>query len=106
MTVQLLCAVLATAILWKLSDRSFTESMSSGFVANGHTVAESIASSVERHLCNRDLTSVQSALYASLKIPDVAWAYVTAPDGRVLADTIVTNFPSALPASGTAKSVL
>src|SRR5438105_1212625 len=106
MTLQLLCAVLATAILWKLSDRSFTESMSGSFVTNGQTVAESIANSVERHLANRDLTSVQSALDASLKIPDVEWAYITARDGRVLADTFVPNFPEALPRSGNGKSWL
>jgi len=106
MTLQLLCAVLATAILWTLSERSFKDSMSSGFVANGQTVAESIANSVERHLANRDLTSVQSALDASLKIPDVEWAYVTAPDGQVLADTFVPDFPQALPRSDTGKSWL
>jgi len=104
MTLQLLCGVFATGTLWKLSETSFKDSMSSGFVANGQTVAESIANSVERHLANRDLTSVQSALDASLKIPDVEFAYVTAPDGRVLADTFVPNFPARLPPSGTGKS--
>src|SRR5260370_28029416 len=99
MTLQLLCAILATAILWKLSDRSFNDSMSAGFVANGQTVAESVANSVERHLANRDLTSVQSALDASLKVPDVEWAYVTTPAGRVLADTFVPHFPEAFPPS-------
>jgi signal transduction histidine kinase/DNA-binding response OmpR family regulator len=106
MTLQLLCAILATAILWKLSDRSFNESMSAGFVANGQTVAESVANSVERHLANRDLTSVQSALDASLKIPDVEWAYVTTPDGKVLADTFVPNFPEDLPRGSAKKSWL
>src|SRR5258708_1293552 len=106
MTLQLLCAILATAILWKLSDRSFNDSMSAGFVANGQTVAESVANSVERHLANRDLTSVQSALDASLKIPDVVWAYVTAPDGSVLADTFVPNFPDSLPRTGSKKGWL
>jgi two-component system sensor histidine kinase/response regulator len=80
--------------------------MSTGFVANGQTVAESVANSVERHLANRDLTSVQSALDASLKIPDVEWAYVTTPDGRVLADTFVPNFPETLPRSKAGKSWL
>jgi hypothetical protein len=62
MTLQLLCGVLATGTLWKLSERSFKDSMSSGFVGNGQTVAESIANSVERHLANRDLTSVHRPL--------------------------------------------
>lgn len=106
MTLQLLCGVLATGILWKLSESSIKDSMSSGFVGNGQTIAESIANSVERHLANRDLTSVQSALDASLKIPDVEWAYVTSPDGEVLADTFVPRFPEGLPPIGTGKSWL
>ena len=106
MTVQLLCAAVATAVLWKLSDRSFTESMSGEFVTNGQTVAESVATSVERDLASHDLTSVQSVLDASLKIPDVVWAYVTTPDGSVLADTFVPSFPGALPLAGSKKGWL
>ena len=47
MTAQLLCAILASVVLWKLSERSITEAMTSGFEANGRTIAESIAKSVE-----------------------------------------------------------
>jgi two-component system chemotaxis sensor kinase CheA len=106
MLVQLLCAALATAILWKLSDRSFKESLQGEFVTNGQTVAESVATSVERHLAGHDITSVQSVLDASLKTPDVVYAYVTAPDGTVLADTFVPSFPENLLPTDTRKSWL
>ena len=97
MTAQLLCAVLATAVLWKLSEREITQSMSNSFAANGRTVAESIARAVELNLANRDVVSVQSALDESLRILDVKWAYVTNPDGKVIADTFVPRFPESLP---------
>ncbi len=98
--LQLLCAVLGTAVLWKLSEHRLTELMSNGFLTNGETVAASISKAVEVSLASRDVTSVQSTLDASLKIPDVEWAYVTSPDGRVLADTFVPLFPNYLPQSG------
>ena len=78
--------------------------MSSGFVANGQTVAESISKAVELDLANRDYTSVQSALDTCLKIPNVEWAYVTTKDGRVVADTFIPLFPDNLPKSGSARS--
>jgi signal transduction histidine kinase/DNA-binding response OmpR family regulator len=97
MTVQLVCTIVAMALLWRLSEHEITESMSGAFLTHGHTVAESIAKSVELSLANRDVTSVQSALDASLKTPAVDWAYVTSADGRVLADTFVPLFPDYLP---------
>jgi signal transduction histidine kinase/CheY-like chemotaxis protein len=96
-TVLLLCSIVATAVLWLLSDRDITAAMSNGFTSRGQSVAESIAKSVELNLANRDVTSVQSALDASLKIPNVEWAYVTSPQGEVLADTFVPVFPDYLP---------
>jgi signal transduction histidine kinase/DNA-binding response OmpR family regulator len=102
MTVQLLCAIFATGVLWKLSEREISASMTSGFEENGRIVAESIAKSVELNLASRDVTAVQAALDASLATPDVKWAYVTAPDGRVIADTFVPLFPDYLPRNGPA----
>jgi len=99
-TLQLLGGLLATATLWLLCNRSFKNSMSSSFVTHGQTVAESIAGSAERYLVRRDLTSVQSVLDASLKIPDVEWVYVTSPEGGVLAHTFVPVFPPGLPRGG------
>jgi signal transduction histidine kinase/DNA-binding response OmpR family regulator len=96
-TLQLLSALLATAVLWELSERELTAFMSRGFRTHGRTITESIAHSVELSLANHDVTSVQSALDASLEMPDVRWAYVSAPDGRVIADTFVPTFPADLP---------
>ena len=94
--VQLLAGIFAISVLDYLLDQRLRKQIYGGFVTHGQTVAESLARSVEPQLANRDLTLVQSALDAGLKIPDVAWAFVTGPDGRVLAHTFVPRFPDAL----------
>jgi signal transduction histidine kinase/CheY-like chemotaxis protein len=95
-TLQLVCAVLVVAVLYTLMNRQLSQRMTENFMAHGDVVAAGLAKSVEPALVNRDLTSVQSALDATLSIPEVAWAYVTAPDGRVLAHTFVPKFPDSL----------
>jgi PAS domain S-box-containing protein len=95
-TLQLVCAVLVVALLYTLMNRQLSQRMTESFMTHGDVVAEALAKSVEPALVSRDLTSVQSALDASLSIPNVAWAYVTAPDGHVLAHTFVPKFPDVL----------
>jgi signal transduction histidine kinase/DNA-binding response OmpR family regulator len=96
LALQLVSAVLVIAVLYALMDRQLTRRMTSNFISHGEVVAEALAKSVEPALVGRDLTSVQSALDAVLSIADVEWAFVTAPDGRVLAHTFVPKFPDAL----------
>jgi len=95
-TLQLVCAVLVVAVLYTLMNVQLSRRMTENFMTHGDVVAAALAKSVEPALVSRDLTSVQSVLDATLSIPDVAWAYVTAPDGRVLAHTFVPRFPDAL----------
>ena len=95
-TLQLVCAVLVVAVLYTLMNRQLSQRMTENFMAHGDVVAAALAKSVEPALVNRDLTSVQSVLDATLSIPDVEWAYVAAPDGRVLAHTFVPKFPETL----------
>jgi PAS domain S-box-containing protein len=95
-TLQLVCAVLVVAVLYMLMNRQLSQRMTENFMAHGDVVAAALAKSVEPALVSRDLTSVQSALDATLSIPDVAWAYVIAPDGQVLAHTFVPKFPDTL----------
>jgi two-component system sensor histidine kinase/response regulator len=95
-TLQLVCAVLVVAVLYTLMNRQLSQRMTENFMAHGDVVAAALAKSVEPALVSRDLTSVQSVLDAILSIPDVEWAYVTAPDGRVLAHTFVPKFPDTL----------
>jgi two-component system sensor histidine kinase/response regulator len=95
-TLQLVCAVLVVAVLYTLMDGQLSRRMTENFMTHGDVVAAALAKSVEPALVSRDLTSVQSVLDATLSIPDVAWAFVTAPDGRVLAHTFVPKFPDAL----------
>jgi signal transduction histidine kinase/CheY-like chemotaxis protein/HAMP domain-containing protein len=96
LAVQLLSAVLVITVLYALMDRQLGRRMTANFVSHGEVVTEALAKSVEPALIGRDLTSVQSALDAVLDIADVQWAFVTAPDGRVLAHTFVPKFPDAL----------
>ena len=95
-TLQLVCAVLVVAVLYTLMNRQLSQRMTENFMAHGDVVAAALAKSVESALVNRDLTSVQSALDATLSIPDVDWAYVAGPQGQVLAHTFVPKFPEAL----------
>jgi PAS domain S-box-containing protein len=95
-TLQLVCAVLVVAVLYTLMNRQLSQRMTENFMAHGDVVASALAKSVEPALISRDLTSAQSVLDATLSIPDVEWAYVTAPDGRVLAHTFVPKFPDTL----------
>ncbi len=95
-TLQLVCAVLVVAVLYTLMNRQLSQRMTENFMAHGDVVAAALAKSVEPALVNRDLTSVQSVLDATLSIPDVEWAYVAAPDGQVLAHTFVPKFPETL----------
>lgn len=94
--LQLLCALMVVTILYPVIDNQLSKRMTDNFVSHGEVVAEALAKSVEPSLVNRDLTSVQSSLDAVLKIPQVAWAYVAAPDGQVLAHTFVPKFPDEL----------
>ncbi len=95
-TLQLVCAVLVVTVLYTLMNRQLSQRMTENFMAHGDVVAAALAKSVEPSLVNRELTSVQSVLDATLSIPDVEWAYVVAPDGRVLAHTFVPKFPDSL----------
>ena len=95
-TLQLICAVLVVAVLYSLMNRELSQRMTENFMTHGDVVAAALAKTVEPALVNRDLTSVQSALDEALSIPDVEWAYVSAPDGRILAHTFVPQFPDAL----------
>ena len=95
-TLQLVCALLVVAILFTLMDRQLSQRMTENFLAHGDVVAAALAKSVEPPLVNRDPTSVQSVLDATLSIPDVEWAFVISPDGHILAHTFVPEFPGAL----------
>jgi two-component system sensor histidine kinase/response regulator len=94
--LQLVCAVLVVAVLYTLMNRQLSQRLTENFMAHGDVVTAALAKSTESPLVSRDLTSVQSALDATLSIPDVEWTYVTGPDGRVLAHTFVPKFPDAL----------
>jgi len=104
MTLQLFCALVALVVLWKLSDRTFTETMSKGFLTNAETVGASLSKEMELPVANRDFTAVQSALDSALKLPNVEWAYVTSAQGEVVADTFVPVIPAGLPKFGNSQS--
>ena len=104
MIAQLMGAIIATFILWKLSSRDVTEVIAAGFQVNGRTVAASVAQSIESSVVSGDIASVQSALDASLRTPDVDWAYVTALDGSLIAHRFGSVVPSYLPPVASAAS--
>ena len=77
-------------------DWQFSPHVTESFVARCEVVTAGLAQSVEPSLVARDITSAQSDIDRVLNIPDVKWAYITAPNGEVLADTFVPQFPDEL----------
>ena len=96
LALQLGCAAIVVVLLYALMDYELSRRLTENFMAHGDFVAEALAKSAEPALVNRDLTSVQSAMDAVLTTPNVAWAFVAAPDGQVLAHTFVPSFPARL----------
>ena len=94
--LQLICAVLVVAVLYALVNRQLSQRMTENFMKHGDVVAAALAKSVEPALISRDLPSAQSAIDETLNIPYVQFAYVTTPDGRIIAHTFVPTFPEPL----------
>ena len=94
--LQLVCASLVAVILYASVDRQLLPQLTESFVTRSEVVTEGLAASVESSLVARDITSAQAAIDQVLSVPDVKWAYITAPNGEVLADTFVPQFPDQL----------
>jgi two-component system sensor histidine kinase/response regulator len=94
--LQLACASLVVVVLFWVLDRQLPVQMRANFAAHADVIASALARSVEPALINRDVTSAQSALDAVLKVPGVQWAFISGPDGDVLAHTFVPQFPPTL----------
>ena len=94
--LQLVCASLVVVTLYVSLDWQFSPNVTESFVARCEVVTAGLAQSVEPSLVARDITSAQSDIDRVLNIPDVKWAYITAPNGEVLADTFVPQFPDEL----------
>src|SRR6202521_2670949 len=94
--LQLVGGLLGIAILYLILDTRFSKRMSETYATHGQEVAQLLAKAVEPALVSHDLTSVQSNLDAILASPNVEWACVTAPDGEVLAHTLVPRFPESI----------
>jgi two-component system, sensor histidine kinase and response regulator len=94
--LQLVCASLVAVILYVSMDRQLLPQLTGSFVTRSEVVTEGLAASVEPSLVSRDITSAQAAIDQVLSVPDVKWAYITAPNGEVLADTFVPQFPEEL----------
>jgi two-component system sensor histidine kinase/response regulator len=94
--LQLVCALFVAIFLYWVLDIQLSVRMHENFAGQADVIASALAKSVEPSLINRDITSVQSSLDAVLSIPGVQWAYIAAPDGRVLAHTFVPQFPPEL----------
>jgi two-component system, sensor histidine kinase and response regulator len=94
--LQLVCALLVVVILYFSMDWQLLPRVKDGFVAQGEVVTAGLAQAVESPLVARDITSAQVAIDQVLQVRDVKWAYITAPNGEVLAHTFVPQFPDEL----------
>ena len=94
--LQLVCASLVVVILYFSMDWQLLPRVKESFVAQCEVVTAGLAQAVEAPLVARDITSAQVAIDQVLRVRDVKWAYITAPNGEVLADTFVPQFPDEL----------
>src|SRR5579863_2274832 len=90
--LQLVCAFLVVLILYFCMDWQLLPRVKESFVAQCEVVTAGLAQAVESPLVARDITSAQVAIDQVLHVRDVKWAYITAPDGQVLAHTFVPEF--------------
>ena len=94
--LQLVCASFVVVVLYMSMDWQLLPRVKKSFVAQCEVVTAGLAQSVESSLVARDITPAQAAIDHLLSIRDVKWAYITAPDGKVLAHTFVPQFPDQL----------
>ncbi len=94
--LQLANAAVLVLLLYVLMQRQLSQHLTESFMAHGDVVATSLAQRVEPAMGNRYLTTVQSAVDATAAIPEVRWAFVSAPDGTILAHSFVPAIPTAL----------
>jgi len=94
--LQLVCALLVVVILYFSMDWQLLPRVKESFVAQCEVVTAGLAQALESPLVARDITSAQAAIDQVLRVRDVKWAYITAPNGEVLAHTFVPQFPDEL----------
>jgi PAS domain S-box-containing protein len=94
--LQLVCASLVAVILYASIDRQLLPQLTESFVSRSEVVTESLAVSVEPSLVAGDTASAQAVIDKVLSVRDVKWAYITAPNGEVVVDTFVPQFPGQL----------
>ena len=94
--LQLGCALLVAVLLYVLMGYLLSERLTEDFMTHGDVVAEFLAKSAEPALVKGNMDSVRAVLDAGLRIRDVEWVLVTAPDGKVLAHTFDPIFPDQL----------
>jgi PAS domain S-box-containing protein len=94
--LQLGCAFLVVVVLYFSMDWQLLPRVKESFVAQCEVVTAGLAQAVESPLVARDITSAQVAIDQVLGVRDVQWAFITAPNGEVLAHTFVPQFPEEL----------
>ncbi|HXO39361.1 MAG TPA: PAS domain S-box protein, partial [Candidatus Acidoferrum sp.] len=93
---QFIVGLLGLTILYLIIDFRFSQRISETYAIHGQVVAQLLSKAVEPALVSRDLTLTQSSLDGILASPNVEWACVTAPDGEILAHTLVPGFPESI----------
>ena len=92
-SVQLISVLVMMLVLGILLNNGVRDSAEKEFSINCNTLADSIATSLESPLVNRDIVTVQSSLDAGVKKPFVVWAFTVDSRGQVIAHTFVPRFP-------------
>jgi hypothetical protein len=94
--LQLVSTPLVIVTLYVSMDRQLTPRVTQSFVAQCDAVTSGLVASLDPYLAAGDVTTARLAIEKVLSIPDVEWAYITAPNGKLLADTFVRQFPDDL----------
>ncbi|MGD0580468.1 MAG: ATP-binding protein, partial [Bryobacteraceae bacterium] len=94
--LQFLFVLLAGSVVYVLVERDQESRLQEAFVANGRSLAGTISKAIEPALIKSNRIPVQSVLDAARRSSDVQWAYLLAPDRKVVAHTFGPDFPQAL----------
>ena len=92
--LQIAAALLVSGVLYGVVDRELAKQLTHQFVDHDLVVASQLAKSVQPAIIAHDPISIQSELDETAQIPGVDWAYVSDPEGKVLAHTFVPALPA------------
>ena len=93
---QVIAGLMAGALLFVLLQRQISRLMTQDFLNQGQTSARAMAAALEPMLRAKNTEGIERSLREGSAGAEADWAYVTDPNGAVVAHTFPGNFPFAV----------